>query len=339
MMDVFEEHKVSFVSVTQHFDTTSAMGRLTLNILLSFASFERDMTGERIRDKFATSKKKGMWMGGRPPLGYDVIDRKLEVNKKEAKQVNDIYKQFVQIGSATTLVKQLKVNGVTTKSWTNQRGFFNTGNPFDKGVLYKLLRNKIYLGKTTHKEQVYEGQHNAIVTQRLWDQVQIILETNSHQRSQQTKAQTQSLLKGLLFDEEGNALSPTFCKNHGKLYRYYTSTKAIKNNYDDSPVKNMPAGEIEAIVINQVKEIFKTPEWLINVWKNVNQKTKPKITEKEIKIILNKFSPIWGQLFPAEQARLIQLLVKKIIINDDKLILQMHRNDIAQFALELNTIH
>jgi len=199
MIELFERHGVSFVSVTQQFNTTNSMGRLMLNILLSFAQFEREVTGERIRDKIAASKKKGLWMGGIPPLGYDVKDRRLVVNEHEAKTVRHIFRRFVQLGSATLLVKELRLDGVTSKSWVTQSGRVREGKPIDKSLIYKMLNNRVYLGEIKHKEQWYKGEHPPIIDKPLWDQVQVILETNWRKRANAIRGKVPFLLKGLVF--------------------------------------------------------------------------------------------------------------------------------------------
>ncbi|KAF0112978.1 MAG: site-specific recombinase [Rhodospirillaceae bacterium] len=190
-MEAFDRAKVTFVSVTQQFNTTTSMGRLTLNILLSFAQFEREVTAERIRDKFAASRKKSMWMGGVPPLGYDVDNRRLVVNPKEAALIRDIFERFTRIGSATQLVKELRKEGARTKSQSGKR---HEGIPIDKGFLYKLLRN---LGDVVHKEQVHPGEHEAIIDPALWAKVHDILGVSPRTRARQTCAKTPMPLKGL----------------------------------------------------------------------------------------------------------------------------------------------
>jgi site-specific DNA recombinase len=169
MVEVFERYGVSFVSVTQQFNTTTSMGRLMLNILLSFAQFEREVTGERIRDKIAASKAKGMWMGGVPPLGYDVENRRLVPNEREAKLIRHIFQRFVELGSSTALFNELKLDGVTSKAWTTQDGKVREGRPIDKGMIYKLLNNRTYLGELRHKEQWVPAAHPPIIERELWD--------------------------------------------------------------------------------------------------------------------------------------------------------------------------
>src|SRR5574337_1890768 len=196
MVEVFERYGVSFVSVTQQFNTTTSMGRLMLNILLSFAQFEREVTGERIRDKIAASKAKGMWMGGVPPLGYDVVERKLIVNEREAVLVRDIFRRYAEHGSAARLVRELDVEGHTTKAWLTQTGKQRPGRTIDQQYLFTLLRNRIYLGEISHNGQWYTGQHEAIVTSALWDGVHAFIERRK-QAPREHAAKHPALLAGL----------------------------------------------------------------------------------------------------------------------------------------------
>jgi site-specific DNA recombinase len=205
LVEVFDRNSVTFVSVTQSSNTTTSMGRLTLNILLSFAEFEREVIGERIRDKFAASRKKGMWMGGWAPLGYDVKDRKLVINPAEAATVRMIFEQFLKVGSATALVRSLSTKGVTTKR----------GKLIDKSDVYKLLNNRVYFGNAVHKGTAYPGEHQAIIDRALWDRVHAILRESPRKRTMHTRAQTPALLKGLIFGPTGCAMSPTHTRKDG----------------------------------------------------------------------------------------------------------------------------
>ena len=214
IVEVFEKNKASFVSITQQFNTTTSMGRLTLNILLSFAQFEREVIGERIRDKFAASRRKGMWMGGMPPLGYDVVDRKLVVNEKEAELVRLIFKRFLRVGSATKLAQELRRAGHTTKSWTTQDGKHRPGKPIDKGAIYKILNNRVYLGEAVHKGTSYPGEHEAIIDRATWDKVHAILAENTVARANGTRAQTPALLRGLIFAPGGHAMTPSHSRKN-----------------------------------------------------------------------------------------------------------------------------
>jgi DNA invertase Pin-like site-specific DNA recombinase len=219
LVEIFDRNQVTFVSVTQSFNTTTSMGRLTLNILLSFAQFEREVIGERIRDKFAASRKRGMWMGGYVPLGYDLRDRKLIINEAEAATVRMIFKRFVAIGSATKLAKELAAEGVRTKS----------GRPVDKGYIYRLLNSRVYLGEATHKDASYPGEHAPIIDRSLWDKVHSILQTSPRLRAANARARTPALLKGLIFTETGCAMTPAFTKKGSRLYRYYVSMDVIRS--------------------------------------------------------------------------------------------------------------
>jgi site-specific DNA recombinase len=216
LVEVFDRNNVTL----QSFNTTTSMGRLTLNILLSFAQFEREVIGERIRDKFAASRKKGMWMGGFVPLGYDVKDRKLVVNEVEAATVRSLFQRFLRIGSMTNLVVALRSEGVTTKC----------GKPIDKGYVYKILNNRVYLGQAVHKGTAYPGEHQAIIERSLWDRVHSILQESPRARARNTRVQTPALLKGLIFGPTGVAMSPTYTYRNGKQYRYYVSTDVLKRN-------------------------------------------------------------------------------------------------------------
>ena len=257
LVEVFDAHGVTFVSVTQSFNTTTSMGRLTLNILLSFAQFEREVIGERVRDKIAASKARGMWMGGSVPLGYEVRDRKLVVDEAEAARVRRVFEGFVATGSATKLVPVLRAEGVLTK----------TGRPFDKGSVYKLLNNRTYLGEVAHKGKAYPGEHQAIVPRELWDAAHAILRESPRVRANSNRSQTPALLRGLIFGPDGRAMSPTHTRRRGRLYRYYVSQAVLKGTAgDDCPVRRLPAAEIEAAVVDQVRALLRQPEVVVGTW-------------------------------------------------------------------------
>src|SRR5258707_6737916 len=226
LVEIFDRNNVTFVSVTQSFNTTTSMGRLTLNILLSFAQFEREVIGERIRDKFAASRKKGMWMGGFVPVGYAVKDRKLVVNEGEAATVRMIFERFTKMGSATTLVRSLRAEGINGKQ----------GKLVDKGYLYKLLNNRVYVGEAVHKGTAYAGEHQPIIDRALWDRVHGILRESPRKRAAHTRAQTPALLKGLIFGPTGRAMTPVHTRGNGRLYRYYVSTDVLKRDAPESTV-------------------------------------------------------------------------------------------------------
>ena len=261
LVEVFDRNNVTFVSVTQSFNTTTSMGRLTLNILLSFAQFEREVIGERIRDKFAASRKKGMWMGGFVPLGYEVKDRKLVVNKTEAATVRMIFERFTKVGSATALMLSLRAEGVTGKR----------GKLIDKGYLYKLLNNRVYVGEAVHKGTAYPGEHQAIIDRALWDRVHAVLRESPRKRAANTRAQTPALLKGLIFGPTGRAMTPAHTRKGGKLYRYYVSTDVLKRDADACTVRRVPAAEIESAVVDQLRGLLRAPEIVVRTWRALSQ--------------------------------------------------------------------
>jgi DNA invertase Pin-like site-specific DNA recombinase len=327
LVEVFDRNNVTFVSVTQSFNTTTSMGRLTLNILLSFAQFEREVIGERIRDKVAASRKKGIWMGGFVPLGYDVKNRKLMVNEAEAKKVRMIFERFARLGSATILVRQLRGEGVTGK----QRKLV------DKGYVYKLLNNRVYIGLAVHKGTAYPGEHEAIVSQALWDRVHSILAESPRRRGARNRAQTPALLKGLIFGPTGYAMTPTHTRRGGKLYRYYVSTDALKRDAENCAVRRIPAAEIERAVVDQLRVLLRSPEILVRTWR-VARKSSPDISEDDVRIALERFEPLWDELFPAEQARIVRLLVERVDIGADGADIRLRTEGLTTVIAELGIV-
>jgi site-specific DNA recombinase len=326
LVETFERHGVTFVSITQSFNTTSSMGRLTLNVLLSFAQFEREVIGERIRDKVAASRKKGKWMGGWTPLGYEVSDRKLIIHKEDAEQVRSIFRRFVQLKSATLLARELVIARATNRY----------GHLLDKGVLYKLLNNRVYIGEAVHKGVSYPGEHKPIIERKLWDQAHAILNQNPRKRAGTTRAQTPALLKGLLFGPDGAAMSPTHTRKAGRLYRYYISQTVIKQGTAACPVKQIPAAEIERIVIDQIRSLLRTPEIIIQTWRTA-RKADRALAESEVRSALLKFEPIWNELFPAEQARIVELLVERIDLQPDGIDLRLRIEGLTSLCSELRS--
>jgi site-specific DNA recombinase len=327
LAETFERNSVTFVSVTQHFSTTTSMGKLTLNMLLSFAQFEREVIGERIRDKFAASRKKGMWMGGFVPLGYDVKDRKLVVNEAEAKKILMIFERFIKIGSATALVRALRNEGVTGKQ----------GKLVDKGYVYKLLNNRVYIGQAVHKGAAYPGEHQAIISESLWDKVHSVLAESPRHRANVTRTQTPALLKGLIFGPTGRAMTPTHTRKGGKLYRYYVSTDVLKRDANACPVRRIPAAEIESAVVEQVRGILRSPEIIVRTWR-VARQSMDGLTEADVREALERFDPLWDELFPAEQARVVQLLVERIDVAPDGADIRMRTEGLTKLVADLGAI-
>jgi DNA invertase Pin-like site-specific DNA recombinase len=257
IVDVLDTAKASFVSITQSFNTTTSMGRLTLNMLLSFAQFEREVTGERIRDKIAASKRKGMWMGGPVPLGYDLENRRLIPNPKEATLVRYILEQYLKHPSVQDLGNHLNAQGYTTKVQHRASGPHRGGCRFRRGTLYHLLSNQIYLGKIVHKGQVYDGEHEAIVSQDLFDAVQAKLKENASGSSRRLKAQHPSLLTGLLFDSEQRPMTPAHAtKGKTTRYRYYITRT---HKADTKPIWRVNAHDIEQLTTDRLVAYLNSP--------------------------------------------------------------------------------
>jgi DNA invertase Pin-like site-specific DNA recombinase len=260
IVQVFDSDNVSFVSVTQQFNTTSSMGRLTLNVLLSFAQFEREVTGERIRDKIAASKRKGMWMGGRVPLGYDLKDRKLIINPAEAKQVEEIYRTYLEIGCVRKLKAHLEQRRVPSKVRTSSSGQKAGGGSYSRGALYKLLANRIYIGEIFHKGNTYPGEHKAIIDRGLWESVREKLAENHRARRHRTNASEPSLLSGIIFDQDGSRYTPSHAVKNGKRYRYYVSRKVIHGQSQSAAPSSISARELEQLVLAELASFFGSAE-------------------------------------------------------------------------------
>ena len=228
IVEVLDAQGVSFVAVTQQFNTTTSMGRLTLNVLLSFAQFEREIAGERIRDKIKASRGKGMWMGGSVPLGYEVKDRALVINKTEAKKVRLIFKRYVELGSVDALAEELNKKKILSHRRVTQDGKTISGKPITRGNLYMILQNPTYLGMVVHKGTTYQGLHRPIVDREVWNRVQDQLARNRVNHRKQTRARVPSLLTGLVFDEAVERLTPSHSNRGGLRYRYYISKSLVR---------------------------------------------------------------------------------------------------------------
>ncbi len=267
IVEVFERHNVSFVSVTQHFNTTNSMGRLTLNILLSFAQFEREIIGERIRDKIAASRQRGKWTGGTPILGYDV-DRsngspRLVINATEASRVRQIFDLYLELGALLPVVAELERRGWRNKVWTTRDGRRRGGLSFDKCRLHSLLTNVLYVGKVTHKREVYAGEHEAVVSDDAFQRVQHQLARNGRNGAVEGRNRLGALLRGLLYCKAcDRVMSHTFTTRGNRRYRYYTCTNAAKRGRAACPTRSLPAAEVERAVVDQIRCIGESPEVL-----------------------------------------------------------------------------
>jgi DNA invertase Pin-like site-specific DNA recombinase len=339
LVEVFERHDVTFVSVTQQFNTTTSMGRLTLNVLLSFAQFEREVIGERIRDKFAASRKKGMWMGGWPPLGYEVKDRRLVVVEREAALVRRIFDRFARTGSALVVARELNADGAVTKRRVCANGP-RGGKPWTKGAVYKVLANRIYLGEAVHKGQAYAGEHRAIIEQRVWDRAHAVMAVPARERAAASRAEIPMLLKGLIFGPNGRPMSPSHTRRRGRVYRYYVAREAIMDGYDTCSVTSVPAADVEGAVLRQIQGLLASPELVARTWAAAKRQAKEAededtVSEREVTLLLADFATLWDELFPAEQARIVHLLVERVVVREDGLEVRICADGLASLIAEL----
>jgi site-specific DNA recombinase len=263
IIEVLEGHGATFVSVTQQFNTTHSMGRLTLNILLSFAQFEREVIAERTRDKMSAARRRGKWVGGMPVLGYDVDPRggRLIVNETEAARVRDIFELYLKERALLPTVKELARRGWTTKRWITKKSHERGGSTFNKTNLYRFLTNAIYIGKVDYRGEIYEGEHDAIISEDVFGRVRTLLRENRRNGGSEIRNRYGALLKGLLYCGScKTSMIHAYTSQRGKRYRYYVCSHAQKNGWDTCPVKSLPAGEIERFVIETIRTIGKDDE-------------------------------------------------------------------------------
>ena len=332
IVEVFDCHQVSFVSVTQQFNTTTSMGRLTLNMLLSFAQFEREVTGERIRDKIAASKKKGMWMGGVPPLGYDARDRSLVINEAEAETVRHIYRRYAALGSVRALRAELAHDGIRSKVRVDRYGRQTGGKPTSRGALYLLLQNQLYRGRITHKDQHYPGQHDAIVDEDLWDIVQAKLAANRIDRDIGTGSDQPSLLMGLLYDDTGARMSPSHSTKKGRRYRYYVSKGLIRGNgQTKAHGLRVPAGDLEAIVCERLRQFLGDEA---AVYDGLRKMGLNSACRQEAVAGAVRLAAGWSALSPATKRTVLMALVQRIDLNRDAVEIAVRPGQIPDLSLE-----
>lgn len=335
IIDLFDQHKVSFVSVTQSFNTSTSMGRLMLNVLLSFAQYERELTGERIRDKVDASKKKGMWMGGNIPFGYDVNDRKLVINKDEAKIIRTLFDTYLETNSIIDTARSLNNSGFRTKSWVSRKGKVTQGAKFDKQIVRRILEFPLYNGKIKHKDKVYTGQHEAIIADDIWQRVQDILKDDDNRNKisiPQSRITVSPLLKGVLYCNHCNGMmTPTYTIKNGKRYRYYICTSKLVAKNESCRVGRITAHEIEDSVTDQILQYLKKPEFIINTMRAA----RGKISENAVIDAFKNLERVWDELFPIEKARIVNLLVKNIVVMEDGLSINLFKDGIYSLSNEL----
>ena len=323
LVEIFDAQGVSFVSVTQQFNTTSSMVRLTLNVLLSFAQFERDVTGERIRDKIAASKKKGMWMGGNVPLGYDADERTLIINSAEAETVRRIFALYHELGCVHWVKDEADRLGLKTKRNTTANGSERGGKPFSRGHIYGLLSNPIYTGRITHKGQLYPGQHPALIDDETWTAVHDQLAANAGDHRRKAKATEPSLLAGLLVDADGERLTPSHAVKKGRRYRYYVSTALITAAAKEGMQRwRLAAQELEDGVISILVDALTSPARLLE------RLDTPDMPSDQIARLLGRSTRMAATLrnSPRERPNIVRELVEQVIVDDKGIIMKMRRD-------------
>jgi site-specific DNA recombinase len=408
LIEIFDRNQVAFVSVTQQFNTANSMGRLMLNVLLSFAQFERELISERTRDKIAASRRKGKWAGGSPILGYDVdTNSKLIINEHEAVRVRKIFDLYLEHHSLLPVVQELNKRGWVNKQWTTKSGIEKGGKAFDRTSLYRLLTNVAYQGKVKYKDEVHPGEHLGILTPEVWSQTQKVLQRNGSTAGAPVRNKFGALLKGLIRCQPcGCLMTPSHTAKRGKRYRYYTCTKAQKRGWDTCPSKSIPAHEIEQFIVDRIRCIGRDPDLLQatlgdirsqdeariaeleseqreltrdqdkrnaeikKLMKNLAENShtlvvkhlselqealdrieqrlakvnaeikaieREMINENEVREVLGTFDPIWESLTPAEQGRIIGLLVQRVDYDgaNNKVAITFHATGIRTLSEEL----
>jgi site-specific DNA recombinase len=316
IVEAFDRQGISFVSVTQQFNTTTSMGRLTLNVLLSFAQFEREVTGERIRDKVAASKKKGMWMGGRVPLGYDLRDHQLFINLEEATLVRQIFTDYLRLGCVSELKRCLDKEGIRGKMRVSQEGRSSGGASFSRGALYSLLVNRLYLGEIAHRGQAHPGQHKAIIEASLWEKVAAQLAENRRSRRRRGSKHSPSLLTGMLFDAQGERYTPTHALKGGRRYRYYTSQSVIQGKENPPTMSRLPAHEVEQAVLARLVAFLESPRELLQL---LEARTVSLAETNQVVAAAKQKCLELEQASPQDQATFLAAAVGRIIVGESAL--------------------
>ena len=312
IVELFDKYNVSFVSVTQSFNTSTSSGKLMLNILLSFAQFERELSSERIRDKFAASLKKGMWMGGVPPLGYTCKDRKLIISEEEAKVVKFIYNKFLQTESYLEVAEILNAAGYRTRP----RNENTLGKKFEPKAILRILRNPYYKGCVVHKENVYPGEHEAIIEESVWNQVQEIFKKHGKPGQKERRTTTPSFLKGLVYCGACNVLMRKTCSNkRGLQYRYYTCCNHLRYKSCEAAQHTIPAEIIEKRVVEEIVRILKSPEVVMGL--NHLAERRKDVSKTDLMTAIKNLNDVWGYLYQAEQRKIIHMLVNKIVMQEN----------------------
>ncbi len=357
IVEILDRHGASFVSVTESFSTATSTGRLHLHMILAFAQYERELATERIRDKIAGAKRRGKHCGSVPILGYDTdwVMKRLVVNETEAALVRKIFERFTSLRSTIKVAAELNASGYKTKSWPTVTGGIIGGQEWSKAFLYRVLNNPKYIGKVEHKGTLYPGEHEALVSQALWDAVHKIL-GEQHQAKGATRHETPALLRGLIKCGHCNcSMGPTFTRKKGRTYRFYLCVSAAKKGYATCPVKSVSAGTIETAVVNQLRFVLRSPEIVARTIRESRLREAEEVermraegenanarglevnavTEADVIESLQKFDGVWDALFPGEQARIVQLLIERVDVRPDGIELRLRGDGLKSLVAEL----
>jgi len=315
IMEVLDAHGVSFVSVTQQFNTTASLGRLTLNILLSFAQFEREMIAERTRDKMSAARRKGKWVGGNPVLGYDVHPNggALVVNEAEAARVRAIFALYLDHGSLLPVVEELARRGWTLKRWTTRDGKLAGGKAFTRPRLHQLLTNIIYTGRVQHRGEIYAGEHEAIIDTVTWDKVQTRLKDNAPRSTRSLRNKYGALLKGIVRCASCDVgMVHTYTQKDGRIYRYYVCVKAHQRGWSQCATRSVSAPELEQAVVDQIRGVGRNPMLLTAVMEQLAQSGVHDVAREDVAQALKEFDGLWNELAPREQEEFIKKLIQSV---------------------------
>jgi site-specific DNA recombinase len=315
IMEVFDQHGTSFVSVTQQFNTTASLGRLTLNILLSFAQFEREMIAERTRDKMSAARRKGKWVGGNPVLGYDVHPNggALVVNEEEAARVRAIFSLYLELGSLLPVVEELDRRGWTLKRWTTRDGKTAGGKAFSRPRLHQLLTNITYTGRIRHRGEIFAGEQEAIIDTATWDQVQARLKDNAPRSSRILRNKYGALLKGVVRCASCEVgMVHTYTQKDGRIYRYYVCVKAHQRGWNQCATRSVSAPELEQAVADQIRGVGRNPMMLTAVMEQLEASGVHDVGREDVAQALREFDGLWNELAPREQEELIKKLVEGV---------------------------
>ena len=317
----FDEWGVSFVSVTQDINTSSSSGRMMLNILMTFAQFEREVIAERVRDKMAATRKKGKWVGGTVPYGYRVADKKLEVNEAEAIAVKNVFQRYIEIQSARQIAFELNFDGVATRK----------GKAWTPNHIYRMLKNHHYIGEVEYKGEVCAGEHVGIIDRAVWDRVHEILDSNTPERRKKgERVASVTMLKGILkCGHCGGAMTPTYGRHNGKTYPYYICSKDFKRAVSSCPVKRISAGDIEKLVSDQLAKFLRTPDFARRIADTAE------LDVKEVMDMLGDIGTVWNEMYPEEKNRLVQLLIKQAVVTETGLDLEIRTDGVKTLREEM----